>query len=104
MALRAINLTCATDERSLMQELMRGLSVPLEATQSWDHLLAALTQPEQAERYGVLLQGYRDFCYRQRRLCDQMDAVLTEAQRILAAQNKQMYLLAAYAEADPKHF
>ncbi|WP_261664230.1 barstar family protein [Deinococcus sp. Marseille-Q6407] len=104
VGLRAIKLNCAHDRHTLTEELMMGLSVPLETTESWDALLDALTRPDQPERFGILLLGYRDFRYRMPRLSNELDATLTEAQRRLAAQGKQLYLLAAYPEADPRHF
>ncbi|WP_189642129.1 nuclease inhibitor [Deinococcus piscis] len=104
VGLRAVRLNCAVDRRTLSQELMLGLSVPLEATGSWDALLTELTAASQPDRFGILLLGYRDFRHRLPQLSDELDSTLVAAQQTLAAQGKSLYLLAAYSEADPTHF
>ncbi|ADY26537.1 hypothetical protein Deipr_1393 [Deinococcus proteolyticus MRP] len=104
VGLRAVRLNCAGDRHTLSQELMLGLSISLEAVQSWDSLFEALTAPGQPERFGILLLGYRDFRFQHPQLSDELDRTLVAAQQALAAQGKALYLLAAYPETDPTHF
>ena len=104
MTLRSVKLHCARDLPSLMQELMLGLSLEAQAVSDWDALLTELLRPEQPQRLALALLGYRDFRARLPRLSDELDGVLLTAQQELAQQGNELYLLAAYPEADANHF
>ncbi|MDB5046919.1 MAG: nuclease inhibitor [Deinococcus sp.] len=105
VAVREVDLTRVRDKESLMLAFLRGLALTQTFGHNWDALFDVLTDPEsRPARFALVLCDYDHFRKRQTKLNAELEAVLLEAQREVAAGGRQLWVLAEEPESDPRRW
>ncbi|BDP41383.1 nuclease inhibitor [Deinococcus aetherius] len=105
VAVREVDLSGVRDKDGLMLALLRGLGLSESFGRNWDALYDVLTDPgARPARFALVLCDYAHFRKRHKHLGAELEAVLLDAQRDAARQDRNLWLLAEEPDHDPRHW
>lgn len=105
VSVREVDLTRVRDKESLMLAFLRGLALTQSFGHNWDALFDVLTDADaRPPRFALVLCDYDHFRKRQTKLNAELEAVLLDAQREVAAAGRQLWVLAEEPESDPRRW
>ncbi|MFC4637023.1 barstar family protein [Deinococcus hohokamensis] len=104
IGVREVGFTGVRDKDTLMMAFLSGLALTERFGRNWDALYDVLTDPQaRPARLALVLCDYAQFRGRHVQLGAQLEAVLLDAQRTLAAQGRALWLLIEERDSDPRH-
>jgi len=104
IGVREVSFTGVHDKDSLMMAFLSGLALTERFGRNWDALYDVLTDLQsRPARLALVLCDYAEFHRRHPPLAAQLEAVLLDAQRTLAGQGRDLWLLIEERDSDLSH-
>ncbi|MFC4425675.1 barstar family protein [Deinococcus navajonensis] len=104
IGVREVVFTAVHDKETLMLAFLAGLGLTERFGRNWDALYDVLTDPQsRPARLALVLCDYALFRRRHATLGAQLETVLLDAQRALAAEGRDLWLLIEERESDLRH-
>lgn len=101
IGVREVGFSAVHDKDTLMLAFLSGLGLTEHFGRNWDALYDVLTDPQaMPARLALVLCDFGRFRPRHPHLGAQLEAVLLDAQRTLAAQGRDLWLLVEARDSD----